>query len=90
MLTTLEIGYFKPGTPDSTTVPIDGPGPVPIDCPTDLNGDGQVNVLDLVSLLLCFGGPADPPCDSADTNGDGFVNVLDLIDLLLDFGSTCP
>ena len=60
------------------------------DCPTDLNGDGVTNVLDLIDLLLCFGQPANPPCDTADVNGDDTVNVLDLIGLLLDFGSTCP
>ncbi len=60
-------------------------------CPTDVNGDGVINVLDLIDLLLCFGLPADPPCDAGqDVNGDGTVNVLDLIDLLLVFGTACP
>ncbi len=60
-------------------------------CPADVNGDGAVNVLDLIDLLLCFGLPADPPCDAGqDVNGDGSVNVLDLIDLLLEFGNACP
>ena len=61
-----------------------------IDCPTDVNGDGVVNVLDLIDLLLCFGQPAVPGCEPQDVNGDGAVNVLDLIDLLLDFGQACP
>ncbi len=56
----------------------------------DVNGDGAVNVLDLIDLLLCFGQPASPPCDAPDLNGDGTVNVLDLIDLLLVFGASCP
>ncbi len=60
-------------------------------CPTDVNGDGVINVLDLIDLLLCFGLPADSPCDAGqDVNGDGTVNVLDLIDLLLVFGTACP
>ena len=60
-------------------------------CPSDINGDGVINVLDLIDLLLCFGLPADPPCDAGqDVNGDGSVNVLDLIDLLLVFGTACP
>ncbi|MHC4094266.1 MAG: thrombospondin type 3 repeat-containing protein, partial [Planctomycetota bacterium] len=65
---------------------------IPDECewPTDINADGVVNVLDLIELLLCFGQPADPPCDASDINPDGTVNVLDLIELLLDFGSTCP
>ncbi len=59
-------------------------------CPTDVNGDGVVNVLDLIDLLLCFGQPAVPGCSPEDVNGDGSVNVLDLIDLLLAFGTACP
>ncbi len=60
-------------------------------CPEDTNGDGVVNVLDLIDLLLCFGLPDTPPCDTGqDINGDGTVNVLDLIDVLLAFGTECP
>ncbi len=55
-------------------------------CPEDTNGDGTVNVLDLIELLLCFGLPAVPGCDAEDINEDGTVNVLDLIHLLLSFG----
>ena len=54
----------------------------------DLNGDDTVNVLDLIDLLLCFGGPSVPPCDTGDTNADGVINVLDLITLLLNWGPT--
>ena len=59
-------------------------------CPEDVNGDGDINVLDLIDLLLCFGLPAVPGCEAEDTNGDGTVNVLDLIELLLAFGQPCP
>ena len=55
--------------------------------PSDVNGDGVVNVLDLIELLLCFGQHAVPPCDTTDINGDGAVNVLDLIEPLLAFGT---
>ena len=58
--------------------------------PSDVNGDGVVNVLDLIELLLCFGQHANPPCDTADINGDGTINVLDLIELLLAFGTSSP
>ncbi len=61
-----------------------------VPCPEDVNGDGTVNVLDLIDLLLCFGQPAIPGCVGEDINEDGSVNVLDLIDLLLEFGQTCP
>ena len=40
--------------------------------PADVNGDGQVNVLDLVHVANNFG-KADP-----DLNDDGVVNILDL------------
>ena len=61
-----------------------------VPCPEDVNGDGTVNVLDLIDLLLCFGQPAVPSCEAEDINEDGTVNVLDLIDLLLEFGQACP
>ncbi len=59
-------------------------------CPTDIDGDGVTNVLDLIDLLLCFGFPAVPGCEAEDINADGSVNVLDLIELLLAFGTACP
>ncbi len=58
--------------------------------PEDINGDGVVNVLDLIDVLLCFGLPAVPGCEAEDINGDGTVNVLDLIAVLLEFGATSP
>ncbi|MDE0011435.1 MAG: dockerin type I domain-containing protein [Candidatus Poribacteria bacterium] len=39
----------------------------------DLNGDGVVNILDLVILSNAFGK------DSPDLNADGVVNILDLV-----------
>ena len=41
--------------------------------PTDVNGDGIVNILDLVAVANAFG-KTDP-----DINGDGTVNILDLV-----------
>ena len=58
--------------------------------PANTNGDGAVNVLDLIDLLLCFGLPAAGGCEAEDIDGSGTVNVLDLIALLLEFGSSCP
>ena len=65
-------------------------GPPPEPCIGDVNGDFEVNVLDLLDLLLCFGQPAVPGCEAADIVNDGTVNVLDLIELLLHFGEICP
>jgi len=66
------------------------PSTAPIICPGDINDDTDVNMLDLLRLLICFGLPADPGCESEDVNSDGTVNVLDLIEVLLAFGSACP
>ncbi len=73
------------------TVVAEGPlGPV-VPCPEDVNGDGFINVNDLVDVLLCFGDPATPPCDTGqDITQDGFVNVNDLVEILLVFGDVCP
>ena len=48
---------------------------IPITNPADVNGDGVVNILDLVAVAQGFG------TDSleADVNGDGVVNVFDLV-----------
>ena len=60
-------------------------------CPNDINGDGNVNILDLIELLACFGQAATGACGvGQDVNLDGTINVLDLIDMLLDFGPSCP
>ena len=42
----------------------------------DLNGDGVVNILDLVIVAGAFG--VEKP-SNADVNGDGVVNILDLV-----------
>ena len=39
----------------------------------DVNGDGTVNILDLVAVASGFG------TDTPDVNGDGVVNILDLV-----------
>jgi len=54
-------------------------------CPGDLNGDGVVNVSDLL-ILLAQWGPCDGNCD-ADLDGNGVVNVSDLLILLSAWGS---
>ena len=41
--------------------------------PADVNGDGQINILDLVQVANGLG-KATP-----DPNGDGVVNILDLV-----------
>ena len=42
----------------------------------DVNGDGTVNILDLVSIASSFGQTGET---AADINGDGAVNIQDLV-----------
>ena len=46
----------------------------------DVNGDGVVNILDLVAVANGFG------TDAPDVNGDGVVNILDLVAVANAFG----
>jgi len=48
--------------------------------PGDLNGDGSVNVLDIVALVnvIIDGGTID----GGDINGDGAINVIDVVQLV--------
>jgi hypothetical protein len=52
------------------------------DCPADVNGDGAVDVLDLLAVLAAWGNAGGPE----DVNGDGAVNVLDLLEVLSAWG----
>jgi hypothetical protein len=56
------------------------------DCPADFDGDGDVDVDDLLTLLANWG-DAEP--EGGDVDGDGDVDVDDLLALLSDWGA-CP
>ncbi len=60
------------GTPGTEHVVVD-PGTPVSQTPTDVNGDGVVNVIDLVAVANGFGR------DAPDVNGDGVVNIVDLV-----------
>ncbi len=51
----------------------------------DVNEDGNVNILDLVSVANKFGQTEQ---NRADVNGDGFVNILDLVRVAGAFGKS--
>jgi len=50
----------------------------------DANGDGVINVNDVVYLInyLFIGGPAPNPLQAGDANSDGLVNVNDVVYLI--------
>lgn len=59
----------------------------PAACPSDVDGNDEVDVLDLLQTLSDWGAcPA--PCPS-DSDGNGAVDVLDLLSLLSAWGG-CP
>ena len=51
----------------------------------DVDGDGTVNIVDLVSVARLFGQSA-PAGNRADTNGDGVVNIIDVVTVATHFG----
>jgi hypothetical protein len=57
-------------------------------CPGDIDGDGAVDVEDLVQVVIGWGVCPPAPCP-ADTSGDGVVAVEDLVTVILTWG-TCP
>ena len=58
-------------------------------CPTDLDGDGSVDLTDLTILLSNFGTAANANPQDGDVDGDGDVDLNDLAVLLSNFGSLC-
>jgi hypothetical protein len=56
-------------------------------CPSDLNGDGNINGAD-ISAVLSFWGP-NPVFPAADIDGDGVVGGADLAAILSSWGP-CP
>ena len=54
-------------------------------CVADTNGDGSVNVADLMAVIDEWGTTGD----TADVNNDGIVNVSDLLFITSNWGS-CP
>jgi hypothetical protein len=57
-----------------------------VDCLADLDGNGFVDVGDLLLLLADFG--CQTTC-TADIDGDGQVGVTDVLALLGEFANTC-
>ena len=51
---------------------------------TDVNGDGVVNIQDLVLVASNFGATGE---NAADVNGDGVVNIQDLVQVAAQLGT---
>ncbi|MGB1057192.1 MAG: hypothetical protein ACPGYM_09690, partial [Flavobacteriales bacterium] len=65
-----------------------GPGPCENTCANDVNGNGAVDVADVLLVLSDFGCATD--CnDATDVDGDGGITVSDVLALLSSFGQAC-
>lgn len=64
-------------------------------CPSDVNGDGESDVLDFLDYMDAFGTCENQPAPcgvgqvNADFNGDTNVDVLDFLDFFDAFGTGC-
>jgi hypothetical protein len=78
---------FELDTTDNTYIN----GGVKIRIPGDVNGDGQVNILDCIIASNSFGAtPADPRWNRyCDMNKDYKINILDMIRISNNFGKHC-
>ena len=54
------------------------------DCPEDVDGNGVVDIDDLLLLITNFGGHGE-----GDVDGDGVVGIDDLLQLIQVFGESC-
>ena len=54
------------------------------ECLSDINGDGVLDVNDIMTIIMNWGSTNAPLCD---LNGDGVVEVNDLIILISAWGS---
>lgn len=58
----------------------------PVECPADINGDGQLNFFDVSAFLSAFSAQDAV----ADFNGDGQFNFFDVSAFLTAFAEGCP
>jgi len=62
-------------------------------CPGDINADGEVDLFDLASFLVSFGGcqgaPGSNYSPAADFDNNGCIELSDLGQLLVQFGEPC-
>ncbi|MFN0135640.1 MAG: right-handed parallel beta-helix repeat-containing protein [Phycisphaerae bacterium] len=61
----------------------------PPSCPGDVDGDNDVDLTDLATLLSNYGTPSGAGRQDGDLDGNGAVNLTDLANLLAVFGTAC-
>jgi hypothetical protein len=89
---TSTLTMFKPGTPTTFTVQVQGPIlPPPPPPDPDITGDGNVNVQDMLAVINAWGPcaqPCPPSCaaDIGPGTGDCTVNVADLLMVINNWG----
>jgi hypothetical protein len=59
-------------------------------CPGDINGDDEVDLTDLATLLAHFGAADGATPADGDLDADGDIDLDDLASLLASFGVVCP
>lgn len=64
---------------------------VKVRIPSDINGDGAVDMIDLWLAAKAFGTkPEDPRWDpAADVNNDYIIDMVDIYTVAINFGNTC-
>ena len=64
-----------------------GPGSCSL-CPADVNGNGAIDVADVLTVLSDFG--CESGCNTlTDLDGDGSITVADVLTVLSAFGEDC-
>lgn len=63
----------------------------PTSCPPDINGDGIVDLSDIVGVLSAYGSASGDPLwnPAADIDGNGIVDLSDLVAVLAAYGQSC-
>jgi hypothetical protein len=62
-------------------------GGVPCSCPADLDGNGEINSIDLAIILDKFGTDGGKDYPNADVDGSGIVDAADLTAILSGWGA---
>lgn len=69
----------------SGSIGIGGAPSTPGPNPSDVNGDGRVNIID-IGIVIDFYGQVNPSNPKTDVNGDGKVNIIDIGILIDNYG----